>query len=104
MVPQNQKRLIVAAAALLSAMIPLFAQNNSAQTDSLVRLMNATTVEQLDSNGMMMRKAVNARFLHNGTYLICDTSLWNLDTKIINCQGNVQLIQGETVLTSDRLD
>ena len=74
------------------------------QTDSLVRLMKASSLELLEKFGHKYRKTVDATFLHNGTYLICDTALWNVDTKIINCWGHVQLIQDQTVLTSDKLD
>ena len=74
------------------------------QTDSLVRLMKASSLELQEKFGHKYRKTVDATFLHNGTYLICDTALWNVDTKIINCWGHVQLIQDETVLTSDKLD
>lgn len=92
------------AALLLMACMPLSAQNKSERTDSLVRLLNGKSLELIEKNGVPLRKAVKPTFLHNGTYLICDTSLWNVNDKIINCDGNVQLIQGETILTSDHLD
>ena len=105
MVPQNQKRrLILCAAALLLAALPLSAQLNSGQTDSLVRLLNARYLEQVETDGRMARKAIDATFLHNGTYLSCDTALWHVEDKIINCFGHVQLLQGESVLTSAKLD
>lgn len=102
MVHEIQNRLI-SVIALLTACLGLSAQNSS-QTDSLVRLQNAKSLELLQMQGKDYRKAVDATFLHNGTYLICDTALWNVDEKIINCQGNVQLIQDETILTSESLD
>lgn len=106
MVSKIQKRLIIAAvfAALFTAYAPLSAQNSSERTDSLVRLLNGQSLRLIEKDGVPLRKAVKPTFLHNGTYLICDTSLWNVNEKIINCDGNVQLIQGETVLTSDHLD
>lgn len=99
---KNQKRLITALF-LLAAFTSLSAQNSS-QTDSLVRLENAKSLELIQIQDKDYRKAVQATFLHNGTYLICDTALWNVNEKTINCQGHVQLIQDETILTSDKLD
>lgn len=101
---KNKKRLNLATFLILTMATLLPAQISSGQTDSLVRLMNATSLEQADRNGELCRKAVNATFLHNGTYLICDSSFWNVDEKIINCIGHVQLVQGESILTSDKLD
>ena len=103
MVGKNQKRLILGAILLISA-LQLSAQSSSGQTDSLVRLMNAQYIEQVETDGRMARKAISPTFLHNGTYLICDTALWHVDEKLINCFGNVQLMQGESVLTSATLD
>ena len=104
MVRQNQKRRLILFAALLLAVVPLSAQHASGQTDSLVRLLNARSLEQVETDGRMARKAIEPTFLHNGTYLSCDTALWHVDEKLINCYGNVQLLQGESVLTSDKLD
>ena len=72
--------------------------------DSLVRLVKAQSIELYDQFGRSYRKTIDATFLHNGTYLICDTAIWCVDTKIINCWGHVQRVQDETVLTSDKLD
>ena len=101
---QNQKRRLILLAALLLAVLPLSAQQASGQTDSLVRLLNAVSLEQVEKNARMARKAINPTFLHNGTYLSCDTALWHVEEKLINCFGNVQLTQGESVLTSGKLD
>ena len=104
MVQKNQKRRLILFAALLLAVVPLSAQEVSGQTDSLVRLLNARFLEQVETDGRMARKAIEPTFLHNGTYLSCDTALWHVDEKLINCYGNVQLLQGESVLTSEKLD
>ena len=104
MVQQNQKRRLILCAALLLAALPLSAQSSSGQTDSLVRLLNARYIEQVETDGRMARKAIEPTFLHNGTYLSCDTAFWHVDEKVINCFGNVQLLQGESVLTSEKLD
>ncbi len=104
MVCQSQKRRLILCAALLLAVLPLSAQQTSGQTDSLVRLLNAVSLEQVEKDGRMARKAVDPTFLHNGTYLSCDTALWHVEEKIINCFGNVRLTQGESVLTSGQLD
>ena len=98
---QETVKLAFALAALLAS---LFARAQTEQKDSLVRLIQASSLELKEVNGSSVRKAYDATFLHNGTFLICDSALWNVDTKIINCEGHVQLLQDETELTSDRLD
>ena len=89
----------------LVALLPIFAPQ-SEKTDSLVRLMSAQSAQLYqDDEGRSFRKVIGpARFLHNDTYLICDTAIWNVDDKIINAFGNVRILQEETVLDSDKLD
>lgn len=81
----------------------LHAQQQEPQ-DSLVWLMSAKSAKMVDVEGASYRKVTGpARFLHNGTYLLCDTALWNVETRIIDAWGNVSIMQDETVLTSDKL-
>lgn len=95
------KRLTYVLLAFLVS-LPVFAQQD--QGDSLVWLMSAKSAKMVDVEGARYRKVVGpARFLHNGTYLICDTALWNVETKVIDAWGNVSILQDETVLTSDKL-
>lgn len=89
----------------MTLVMPVHAQrNNSGQTDSVVVLMNAQEIRLLEKDGENYRQAIKARFLHNNTYLICDTALWNVDREVINAVGHVQLQQEKTVLTSDELE
>lgn len=68
-------------------------------------LLSAQSAQLVEEGGEHFRKVFGpARFLHNGTYLICDTALWNLDRNYIKALGNVRILQDETVLTSDKLD
>lgn len=92
--------------AILLALMPLQAVPDNEQPDSLVRLMNAQSAQLVkDPDGTSYRKVIGpASFLHNNTYLICDTAIWNVDNQIINAFGNVQVLQDETVLTSEKLD
>lgn len=84
--------------------LPLSAQQKEEQQDSLIWLMSAKSAKMVDVEGGRYRKVIGpARFLHNGTYLICDTALWNVETKVIDAWGNVSIMQEETVLTSDNL-
>lgn len=72
--------------------------------DSLVILISAKSARMVDIKGASYRKVTGpARFLHNGTFLLCDTALWNVDTRIIDAWGHVSILQEETVLTSDKL-
>ena len=94
--------VLLLSAALLS---PLSAQSGRGQTDSVVVLMNAKRMDQFETeNGEHFRKAIEARFLHNNTYLVCDSAMWNVDLRIINAYGHVQIIQDRTVLSSESLD
>ena len=101
---KNRQRLI-----LLCALAVFFAPAVSShpkqeRDDDLVRLMKAESIEQLEMHGQQYRKAIASTFLHNGTYLISDTALWNVSTKKIQCWGHVKVIQDETILTSEKLD
>ena len=78
---------------------------NKDSADSLVRLLKATSAELIEKGGENCRKVSGpAKFLHNGTYLICDTAFWYVDRELIKAVGNVKIIQDRTVLTSDNLD
>ena len=66
--------------AILMAM-PLMAQQKKEQSDSLVRLLKSQSVQMVDVEGGRYRKVVGpARFLHNDTYLLCDTAYWNVES------------------------
>lgn len=72
--------------------------------DSLVFLLSSKSAQTIVVDGVNYRKVIGpARFLHNGTYLLCDTALWNVDTEVIDAWGNVSILQNETVLTSENL-
>lgn len=89
---------------LLLVSFGLFAQNTE-QKDSLVRLLGCDELQQVEEYGQSYRKALgHARFEHNSTLLICDTALWNVNQNVINAFGNVQIIQNNTVLSSESLD
>lgn len=103
MAGKNYRRLIAALVALL-AVLPVSAQKNTEQKDSLIRLVKASSLHIEEEFGTNYRKAYDATFLHNGTYLICDTANWNVDLKVINAIGHVQILQDETSLVSDKLD
>ena len=97
------KRLLFAISAILLAALRLSAQEKE-QADSLVRLLSADFIQQYEENAVVFRKVVgNARFLHNDTFLLCDTALWNVDTGVIEAWCNVSILQDQTVLTSDRM-
>lgn len=89
---------------IFAGLTNLSAQEQTEQADSLVRLLNAEYLEQYEEGDDQVRKAMKATFLHNGTYLSSDSSLWYRNTNIINFLGNVKLIQGDAELTSEKLD
>ena len=101
---RKNKKIIQFLLAAAVAAIPLSAQNDG-QKENMVRLLQGKSIQIItDEDGKSYRKAVDATFLHNDTYLLCDTAYWRVDENIINAKGNVQLIQEGTVLTSETLD
>ena len=97
-------RRLVYSILLLLLSISLSAQNTE-RRDSLVRLLGCDELQQVEEYGQSYRKALgHARFEHNSTLLICDTALWNVNQNVINAFGNVQIIQNNTVLSSESLD
>lgn len=81
----------------------LFSQEKES-SDSLIRLLSAKKIQLIEKDGEAFRKVEGpARFLHNNTYLICDTAVWNVDKEYLDAVGNVQIIQENTMLTGDRL-
>lgn len=108
MVSKDSKRLGAALLlALFIACLPRgFAQEDgAANEDDMVRLVKAASVQIITGEDeRTYRKATDATFLHNGTYLVCDTAIWNVRDSIINAVGNVSLKQDGTTLTSETLD
>ena len=79
-------------------------QEKEEPEDSIVVLISSKKAQLLEINGQSLRKVTGpATFLHNNTYLLCDTALWNVDTKIIDAIGNVKIIQEETELQSEKM-
>ncbi len=98
------RRSLIAVLIFLSAIFRLSAQEKGSQVDSLVRLLSAQSMELIEKDGIDYRKVTGpARFLHNDTYLICDTALWNMRNNEIYAISNVKILQDQTVLTGDRL-
>ena len=92
---------LLAALTLLGAALPSWAQDRK---DSLVTLVSAKSAQLIERNGQNFRKVVGpARFLHNNTYLLCDSAMWNVSTNIIDAIGHVQIIQDRTRLSSGSL-
>ena len=98
------RRSLIAGLIFLSMFFRLSAQEKGSQVDSLVRLLSAQSLELIEKDGVDYRKVTGpARFLHNDTFLICDTALWNVRTNEIFAISNVKILQDQTVLTGDKL-
>lgn len=96
------RRFLVTIITFAASLLSVLAQSES--QDSLVVLVSSKSAQMVDVAGASYRKVVGpARFLHNNTYLLCDTAYWNVETKVIDAWGNVSILQEETVLTSDKL-
>ena len=90
-------RLLALALSVVAAPSALFAQDK-------VLLLKAESAQLLEIDGESYRKVTGpARFLHNDTYLLCDTAYWNINTNIIDAMGNVRIIQNRTTLSSNTL-
>lgn len=104
---KDHRRLILPLL-LLAMIVPSFAQRKAVQKkedeENIIRLVKATSIGLEERFGQPYRKAIDATFLHNGTYLVCDTALWNVNAKYINAWGHVKLTQDKVVLTSEKMD
>ena len=70
------RRFFLTSIIALAAAFSLSAQENGSQKDSLVRLLSAKSMQLIEENGVNYRKVTGpAKFLHNDTYLLCDTAL-----------------------------
>ena len=86
---------------LTAVALPLDAQKKKGNK---VELISAQSAQLLEIGGEPYRKVVGpAKFLHNDTYLLCDTALWNVNTGIIDAIGHVKIIQDQTQLSSETL-
>lgn len=106
MVCKNRKASIALLICVSLCLLPSFAQKNRPKQDEkdLVRLVKATSIEMKTVFGVAHRISIDATFLHNGTYLKCDTADWDVDAKYIKAWGNVTVSQDKVVLSSDRMD
>lgn len=95
---------LILVAALCAAMCASKPDKPEKEKDKYVRLMSAQSVSTMVKDGRDFRMAEGpARFLHNDTWLICDTALWDVDKQVIYAMGNVSIEQDETELRSDKL-
>ena len=95
---------MILVAALCAAMCASKPDKPEKEKDKYVRLMSAQSVSTMVKDGRDFRMAEGpARFLHNDTWLICDTALWDVDKQVIYAMGNVSIEQDETELRSDKL-
>lgn len=78
------------------------AQDLGQDRDSLVRLIEAKSIKLTEIGGSPFRIVMGpARFLHNNTYLLCDSAAWDVNANVIDAMGHVQIIQNDTYLVSD---
>ncbi|MCE5321232.1 MAG: hypothetical protein LLF93_09070 [Bacteroidales bacterium] len=93
--------LAIAALALQTTSAPA---DTTGKEDRLLRLISAQSAQLIEKDGINYRKVTGpAQFLHNNTYIICDTAIWSVEKNIIDAVGNVQIIQEQTALYSDKI-
>ena len=101
-------KVLVALLLVTAAAQGLWAQGKKAPKPAKdrdrVHLISAQSAQLIEKDGESFRKVVGpAKFLHNDTYLLCDTALWNINTNIIDATGHVRIIQDRTKLSSATL-
>lgn len=78
--------------------------SQDASEEDTFHLVEADQAQQESMGRITLRRVWgNAKFLHNNTFLLCDSATWNVESKIIYAHGNVKIIQGNTILSSDNL-
>lgn len=78
--------------------------SQDASEEDTFHLVEADQAQQETFGRITIRRVWgNAKFLHNNTFLLCDSASWNVEGKIIDAYGNVKIIQGSTILSSDNL-
>lgn len=89
---------------LCAAGIQVSAQKRESGQDSLVRLLSASKASLVEQNGKNFRKVTgNVVFLHNDTYLYCDSAYWNVEDRYIDALGHIVIDQEKTTLTGDSI-
>ncbi len=99
------KNLLRFAALCLSALLTTFtAFSQDASEEDTFHLVEADQAQQEQIGRITIRRVWgNAKFLHNNTFLLCDSASWNVEGKIIDAYGNVRILQGNTTLCSDNM-
>ena len=74
------------------------------KAEDIIYLKYADLAQQLEIGGLFyQRVSGNVRFLHNNTYILCDTAIWDKTNGILDAKGNIQIIQDQTKLTGETL-
>ncbi|MBQ9475913.1 MAG: hypothetical protein IJU69_06685 [Bacteroidales bacterium] len=98
------KRNILTLVCFTAVCLVLMAQGRKPKEASVFRLVSADRAEQTEIGSLSYRIVKgNARFLHNETYLLCDSASWNVTARTIEAFGHVRVVQDETMLTSDEM-
>ncbi len=89
---------------LIALALSFVAGSSALMAQDKVLLIKAESAQLLEIDGESYRKVTGpAKFLHNDTYLLCDTAYWNINTNIIDAMGHVRIIQDRTTLSSNTL-
>lgn len=83
----------------------LMAQNTKEyKEEEKIHLLSAKEAEMYELFGVNYRKVTGpAQFLHNNTYILCDTALWNTQENYLDAVGNIEIIQDGTKLTGETI-
>ncbi len=74
------------------------------EEDRLVRLVRADNAATYQSDLFNIRQVTgSAQFIHNDALIICDTAIWDVTKNILDANGNVRIIQNQTILSGDKI-
>ena len=90
---------------LLILLQPLVGLAQIEKDQDVIHLLWASMAQKYTKDGVELHRVIGpaARFLHNNTYILCDTAYWNQRDGILDAKGNVKIFQDQTRLTGETI-
>ena len=97
------KKRLCLCCCLLALLLPVAGWAQTEKEQDIIYLEWASKIQQIKKDGIDYQRVIGpaARFLHNNTYVICDTAIWYEKAGILDAVGNIQIFQGKTRLTGE---
>ena len=85
----------------------IFSSKGGAQTkkgEDVLFLVYANRAERNMIDDIIYQSVTgNVKFMHNNTYILCDTAIYDEQNGLINAKGHIQILQNQTKLTGETL-